>query len=114
VEDIWEPMHTNFGVPGLSGYPAIRYFVPALIKRRCWGVPYWHFCRFDYWGRLGGCLGIWSGGFPERMVAFQAAGTVALWPRRARRLVAGPLIMGYGLGVGGCLFRLFRRFGGNK
>ena len=30
VEDIKEPMHTNFGVPGLSSYPAIRYFVPAL------------------------------------------------------------------------------------
>ena len=47
VEDIKEPMHTNFGVPGLSGYPTIQYFVPVLTKHWRWGVPYWHFWWFD-------------------------------------------------------------------
>jgi len=32
VEDIQEPMHTKYGVPGLSGYTAIRYFALALIS----------------------------------------------------------------------------------
>ena len=32
VKDIQEPMHTKYGVPGLSGYTAIRYFALALIS----------------------------------------------------------------------------------
>jgi hypothetical protein len=30
-------MHTNLGVPGLCGYPAIQYIMPALICAGEWG-----------------------------------------------------------------------------
>ena len=32
-------MHTNFGVPGLSGYPVIQKHVPALLRAGAGGSP---------------------------------------------------------------------------
>ena len=90
VEDTKEPMHTCSGVPGLSGYPTICYFVPALIKCWCWGPP---IGISTDWIIGGGGGGGWVPGrlvFQNEWTLFQATGTVALWPWHARHLVACP------------------------
>jgi hypothetical protein len=94
-------MHTSLGVPGLSGYPTIHYFVPALIKHRCWGGPIGISANLDI-GEGGG--GAWA---PVRRVSlsewalFQAVDTMALWPRRAHCLVACPFTPEEGGGLRG-------------
>jgi hypothetical protein len=50
-------------------------------------------------------LSTWSNCLSGRMAAFQAAATVALWPRCARRLGAGPFVLNSQLGGGGCYCR---------
>ena len=100
-------MHTCFGVPGLSGYPGIHDFVPALIMPRCWGVPNWYSWWFGYWTGQRGCLGTWSTRFPGRTAAFQAAASMALWPWCARRLVAGPFALGTNQGCWGRVYFVY-------
>jgi hypothetical protein len=97
-------MHTNSGVPGLSSYPAIHYFVPALTKRRCWGAPYWHFCQFSYLGSGRGCLGTWSSGFLGRMVAFSSSRHRGSLATVHAPLGAGPFIPVLELGGWGVYF----------
>jgi hypothetical protein len=53
VEGAQEPMHTNFGVHRLGGYPTIRYFVPALISTGVGGWGCCFFCDLDVAGHGG-------------------------------------------------------------
>jgi hypothetical protein len=85
-------MHTKSGVPGLTGCSAIHYFVPALISTGVGAYPIGNSAE-QIIGEGGG--GAWA---PVRLVfqhertLFQAVAPVALWPRRARRLVAHPFV----------------------
>ena len=53
VEDTQEPMHTKFGVPGLTGCLAIHYFVLALLSAGA-GSSCCPFCGGSHVGRSEG------------------------------------------------------------
>ena len=110
IEDPQEPMHTNFGVPGLCGYPTILYYVPVLISTGIWGAPHSHFCWFGPQRGWWGCLGTWSTDLPEQMDTISSGRHCGSVATACCCLVACPFILDFKKkwgDVGGVIFHLF-------